>query len=530
MKDPQVLHHYMTQSQADDGYTRARDAYFTAYKAKGGRKLGNISSSEDLEDATPPFWETYYTHHQKRFMTEDNKKIMLGMANFVKRKNNPDQPPTQPDRPHHHGRRIRPILGYIPGHKDYIPPENNYTPDVEPSGKDWRFQQEDVEFNATNALHYLGLSSLAYDIPPIYSDFNDVPPEYGLERYSVKEQIGQQRGSFISEARLPFQTTDHFGNTQYNAFGLAFFDREHHKVVFSIEGTDVPEFNLTNAYKFLQDVQTDLTATFAMYEGDNFHSGFLGMSLALLPDIKNFIQRFKNTAMGSNDLQIVFTGHSMGGAMAQLLAYLLSNEMNRNKFVCYTFASPRVFTDQFPGKIDNILRNNFRLWVKDDIVVYFPPRVNDTTLIEYEHMGRGFQLSFNGVMMETSGDTLTVDRKAPNGVIGFLANTFMGGVLGTPRVSVKAHGRPQIRSSLWLFIQQHRRSGESIQSVDKLLKKHRDRGVFTEDQLITFRDNRWVGENDKEMLPYFSHGTVGFQPGGYNPVLGVVDLNTIKFP
>ena len=69
------------------------------------------------------------------------------------------------------------------------------------------------------------------------------------------------------------------------------------------------------------------------------HSGFLKTTLSIYPEILKLLnERYA--------LQVNFTGHSLGGARAQVMASLLRHraEYMRHSLKVYTFGSPKVFT------------------------------------------------------------------------------------------------------------------------------------------------------------------------------------------
>jgi len=77
------------------------------------------------------------------------------------------------------------------------------------------------------------------------------------------------------------------------------------------------------------------------FQGVGVHRGFFGAWLALAPKIRKAVD-----ALGKEhpDLGIYITGHSLGGALAQIA----SAELERDTLAaCYTFGSPRVATAGF---------------------------------------------------------------------------------------------------------------------------------------------------------------------------------------
>ncbi|MDW8297189.1 MAG: lipase family protein [Raineya sp.] len=101
------------------------------------------------------------------------------------------------------------------------------------------------------------------------------------------------------------------------------------------------------------------------------------------------------------------TGHSQGGALAQLTARRLFDEKFAIQGV-YTFGQPKVGDLLFASSYDNVLRNQtFRIYNEEDSVVKNPPNLY--------HSGIGVKLKTEGLMeieyfgniFETAENTLT---------------------------------------------------------------------------------------------------------------------------
>lgn len=69
---------------------------------------------------------------------------------------------------------------------------------------------------------------------------------------------------------------------------------------------------------------------------------------------------------------IVFTGHSLGGAIATIASVYFGTEYNRNIY-CVTFGSPRVGNKKFAKTFKHIVVKSYRFVNKADIVTKLPP-------------------------------------------------------------------------------------------------------------------------------------------------------------
>ena len=98
--------------------------------------------------------------------------------------------------------------------------------------------------------------------------------------------------------------------------------------------------------------------------------------------------------------EIIFTGHSLGGAIASILYYLYQNDSNRiEKKVAHaraiTFGSPRFVLRGYEDGYNSSCPNLFRCWNYKDIVPYTPlydPIDNFGFLAGFIHVGRALCL------------------------------------------------------------------------------------------------------------------------------------------
>ena len=90
-------------------------------------------------------------------------------------------------------------------------------------------------------------------------------------------------------------------------------------------------------------------------------------------DLKNAINKFSN-------YQYIFTGHSLGGALAAIAGQdaILSGLLPKDSVLMYTYGSPRVGNYQLSSNMNQIFAANYRVVHYQDIVPHVPPcSVND---------------------------------------------------------------------------------------------------------------------------------------------------------
>jgi hypothetical protein len=123
-------------------------------------------------------------------------------------------------------------------------------------------------------------------------------------------------------------------------------------------------------------------------QGGLVHRGFAEAlnHILVLPSFKE--------ALGQLRGRVLFTGHSLGAAMATLLSTI------RQPDFLYTFGSPRVGNDQFVSKLNGL--SNRRFVDCPDIVARVPPE--SLGAIKYAHYGPPFYIDRNGTITEDPPD------------------------------------------------------------------------------------------------------------------------------
>jgi len=90
-----------------------------------------------------------------------------------------------------------------------------------------------------------------------------------------------------------------------------------------------------------------------------------------------------------SDAAVFITGHSLGGALATLLAYdvITSGKLSDaqlRKFSVFTFGSPRVFTKSLAGEYNYKIQNSYRFVHNKDPVPHVPFQLPNSP---YQHVG-----------------------------------------------------------------------------------------------------------------------------------------------
>lgn len=119
--------------------------------------------------------------------------------------------------------------------------------------------------------------------------------------------------------------------------------------------------------KGFKDILHDLSITSKQYKDNIYiHNGFFQQFSAIKDDIDRYIL---NNIIDIDNF--IVAGHSLGGALAQIVAPYISENYFKN-VSCHTFGSPRVGNAKFVEWFDFHIKDNYRVSNKSDIVSSIP--------------------------------------------------------------------------------------------------------------------------------------------------------------
>lgn len=98
------------------------------------------------------------------------------------------------------------------------------------------------------------------------------------------------------------------------------------------------------------------------------HSGFMGA-------YKSVREAVQKAVKSTPHKQVVFTGHSLGGALAALAALDTAYNVPGKVVSCYTYGSPKVGNDSFVKNYNKRVPNTYRCVNGNDMVPSAPPGV-----------------------------------------------------------------------------------------------------------------------------------------------------------
>ena len=131
--------------------------------------------------------------------------------------------------------------------------------------------------------------------------------------------------------------------------------------------------------ELIHEIEKSLPVSYTLHDSDGaqvFNFFFDHYNSDFRSDFLSNIQRYTKQHSGYS---VIFTGHSLGGALAVHAAAdaILSGLLTRNKVYLYTYGQPRVgnkeFLDLFVDKLDG----HFRLIHNRDLVPHVPPCIPD---------------------------------------------------------------------------------------------------------------------------------------------------------
>ncbi|KAF0694956.1 Aste57867_14179 [Aphanomyces stellatus] len=153
---------------------------------------------------------------------------------------------------------------------------------------------------------------------------------------------------------------------------------------------------------------TDLMYRFAVPTWENndeelektrVHVGFWTAYSTIRHDLKRIL-RDTIASMPTSDVQIYFTGHSLGGALATVAAFDIATDQSfrlTEEVVMYSFGAPRVGNHAFAKAYKKYAPNAFRVCNDGDAIVGAPKRSVQLAYclkhLNYKHVGRAVLLS-----------------------------------------------------------------------------------------------------------------------------------------
>lgn len=105
------------------------------------------------------------------------------------------------------------------------------------------------------------------------------------------------------------------------------------------------------------------------YDNIQIHNGFLNQYLLIKNQLFYYID---NIIKNNNIKEISFSGHSSGGAIANIASIDYCKKYSNIKINCVTFGSPKVGNKNFVNEYNKYVKNSYRIVNKYDIIEQLP--------------------------------------------------------------------------------------------------------------------------------------------------------------
>lgn len=165
-------------------------------------------------------------------------------------------------------------------------------------------------------------------------------------------------------------------------------------VVIAVRGTE-GIYEWIHDFEFLQ-VPCPFLAT-AGQTDDGFTDMYTSMTTSAAPDSASVVRSLPRLTFDNAVSSVTICGHSLGGALATLLALDLaataadpanSPYAQFANLVVYTYASPRTGDPVFAQTFNQVVPNSNRVANRLDIVPYLPPQ-----FLNYQHVNTAYELT-----------------------------------------------------------------------------------------------------------------------------------------
>lgn len=136
-------------------------------------------------------------------------------------------------------------------------------------------------------------------------------------------------------------------------------------IFFNNETIDICFRGTVNYFNIYSNMQICLTN----YNNIQIHSGFLDQYLQIKQELFTNID---NIIKNNNIKNISLSGHSSGGAIANIASIDFCKKYNNTKIICVTFGSPKVGNTNFVKEYNKYVKNSYRIVNKNDIIEHLP--------------------------------------------------------------------------------------------------------------------------------------------------------------
>ena len=119
----------------------------------------------------------------------------------------------------------------------------------------------------------------------------------------------------------------------------------------------------------IANVYSNMQILLKSYDNIKVHNGFLNQYLIIKNNLFNNID---NIIKNNNIDEISLSGHSSGGAIANIASIDFCKKYNDIRIKCFTFGSPKVGNENFVDEYNKYVKDSYRIVNKNDIIEHFP--------------------------------------------------------------------------------------------------------------------------------------------------------------
>lgn len=270
-------------------------------------------------------------------------------------------------------------------------PASNNSKLIEPRNRMWRSKSESMimqsgysvlhqnTFSLDSALMLLDFSYQSYDADDKFDESGVIAlAEYGFSVTKEIVHLNTDTKCVIScsdgDIVLCFRGTASIKNAQTNLL----FSRS--TFVFEYPGPLDPNGASDQRQTFIRKVMNSLSGG----EG-SIHSGFMNAYQAIQPELLRALHLLTRERVQKRlGVNILLTGHSLGGALATVCAFDIAKRFPRlrSSMSVYTFGSPRVGDHIFAAKYNQAVPRTFRFVCDRDVITRWPK-----FLFLFKHVG-----------------------------------------------------------------------------------------------------------------------------------------------
>ncbi|KAI9292214.1 alpha/beta-hydrolase, partial [Neoconidiobolus thromboides FSU 785] len=226
--------------------------------------------------------------------------------------------------------------------------------------------QQKAKLSCTLASSDFYFNNLIHDLSQVFKDFKDIPVRETkgppINRLFISDEVTAKR-----IARLPGAAycVKAFNENRYETRGYIGLDPTNKFIVVPFRGT-------SNIKNWVQNVKVDKVDLFSGNSKVQVHLGFKqardALSLVYTPVVKDLLKN-------NPGFKLVVTGHSLGGAIANLAAIDLqaSQQLSWGNIQLFTYGQPRVGNSDFATWFDSLSLLSTRVTNNKDIVPHVPP-------------------------------------------------------------------------------------------------------------------------------------------------------------